>query len=275
PVISSTTTYYVEESDTYTGAINATGQLNHTGTSLYSTGVTNSGVDFDVLAPCTLNTVKVYTVTAGTRTIQLKNSTGTVINSLTINVPADTTILTLNFPLTPGTGYQLTTDGALNTTNFGTTNPKFQRSSSGVSYPYTIPGMISLTGSDQGPSYYYYFYDWKVQAPSYNCISARTPVTATVTSSVGINTFDSDNIVSVYPNPASDLVNILFGSAVNASAVIEMTDLTGRVVGSWSVENALQGQTKQLNVAAMSAGTYFVTVKTGTDKMIQKLILTK
>jgi hypothetical protein len=34
------------------------------------------------------------------------------------------------------------------------------RNSAGVVYPYSLPGMLQITGSSAGASYYYYFYDW-------------------------------------------------------------------------------------------------------------------
>jgi PKD repeat protein len=48
------------------------------------------------------------------------------------------------------------------------------RNNAGASYPYQIPGLISITGSSAGAAFYYYFYDWEVVKDP--CISPRTPV---------------------------------------------------------------------------------------------------
>ena len=56
------------------------------------------------------------------------------------------------------------------------------RNSGGVSYPYTLNGIVSLTNSNatQNPgSRYYYFYDWEVSALP--CQSAPVQVTVDVT----------------------------------------------------------------------------------------------
>ena len=276
PVINATTTYYIDETSTYPGIISYVGPPDHTGASLYSSSsTTNGSVDFDVLGACTLQTVKIYTVTAGIRQIILQDASLATINSLTINLPADTTIITLNFPLTPGTGYHLTTDGATNTTSFGTTSPRMQRSSSGVSYPYTLAGLVSLTGSNQGPSYYYYFYDWKIQEAATNCISTpRVPVVATITPT-GISSITENNNVVIFPNPASSEVNLTFGSALNSATSIEITDVAGRLVKTESFANLMQDQTVQLNVSKLNAGTYFITIKNENSKLVSKLTLTK
>lgn len=48
------------------------------------------------------------------------------------------------------------------------------RNNTGATYPYQIPGLISITGSSAGAAFYYYFYDWEVVKDP--CISPRTPV---------------------------------------------------------------------------------------------------
>ena len=56
--------------------------------------------------------------TPGTRTIEWRNSSGIVLADTTINIPAGTSRINLNFHITPGTNYQLGTNGVLNNTNF-------------------------------------------------------------------------------------------------------------------------------------------------------------
>jgi PKD repeat protein len=48
------------------------------------------------------------------------------------------------------------------------------RNNTGASYPYQIPGLISITGSSAGAAFYYYFYDWEVIKDP--CVSPRAPV---------------------------------------------------------------------------------------------------
>ena len=277
PTISTTTTYYVDETTTYPGTLASTGQPNHTGGSLYpSSSSTNGSLIFDVSGACTLQTVKIYTTTAGTRMIILQNSSLVTIASATVTLPADTSLITLNFALTPGTGYRLATDGPTNTTSFGSASPRFQRSSSGVSYPYSVAGMVSITGSSGGSTFYYYFYDWKLQGPAITCVSSpRVPVTATVTTATGITAAAENTGVAIYPNPASTTVNVEFGYNMNSLTVVEITDVTGRLVSTHSIENPIQGQTLKVDVANLNSGSYFITVKNDTQNLVQKLVLTK
>ena len=277
PTISTTTTYYIDQTTTYPGTLGATGQPNHTGASLYPTSsTTNGSLYFDVLGACTLQSVKIYTATAGTRKILLLDASLATINSLTINLPADTTVIMLNFPLTIGTGYSLATDGPTNTTSFGSASPRFQRSSSGVSYPYTLASMVSITGSSGGSAFYYYFYDWKLQGASISCTSTpRVPVIATVTTPTGIASLSENNGVAIYPNPASTTVNVEFGFNMNSLTVVEITDITGRLVSTQSISNPIQGQTMNIDVANLNAGSYLITVKNDTQKLVQKLVLAK
>ena len=268
PTIGTTTTYYIDETTTYPGALSSTGKANGTASTI---GTVNGGLDFNVLAPCTLVSVKVYATTAGPRTIELRNAAGTVLNTLTTaSLPIDSSVVTLNFPLTPGTSYRLTQPAS----------PSLKRNTSGVTYPYTTAGLVSVTngwtGTTTSSTAYYYYYDWKIQSPNVTCTSVpRVPVVATITTATGISALSTNNGVAIYPNPANSEVNVTFENDMNSSTTIEMMDLTGRLVKTWNVEKPVQGQTTTLDVNEMGAGTYFITIKNDTRKLVQKLILTK
>jgi hypothetical protein len=272
PTIGITTTYYVEEATVYPGAVSATGQKFHTGGSMYSATTINGGDDFNVLAPCTLNTVKVYTATAGTRQIQLKNAAGTVIDSITVNIPIDTSLVTLNFPLTVGSGYRLTTNATLNNTNFGFASPTLQRSSSGVTYPYSVSGLVSITngwtGTTTSSAAFYYFYDWKIQAASVTCTSARVPVVATVTSATGIAENAVDNAV-VYPNPATDNLTVELNKTITGKVDVAIVDLTGRIV---SQQTFTSTDKLQMNIAGLAKGVYMIRVTTEKAQSVQRIV---
>ena len=69
---------------------------------------------FDVIKPCTLKTAKVYTDTPGLRRIELRNSADSLLQFLDVTIAPDSQIITLDFILSPGTDYYLTTDAAFN-----------------------------------------------------------------------------------------------------------------------------------------------------------------
>ncbi len=274
PFLTTTTTYYVDEATSYAGTIGHTGQINHTGASNYSATAFNGADIFDVMNTCTLQSVKIITDSAGTREIDLLNNSGVVIDSMLVTLPADTTVVTLNWTIPTGTGYQLTTKTSVNQTSFGVAAPWLRRSNSGVNYPYTISNVINITGSNQGAQYYYYFYDWVVVPSPTICTSSRVPVVAMI-GTTGINSLAYNNGIQIYPNPATAEVYVTFENNVSSVALVQLTDVAGRVVGNWSFDKPAQGQKLELNVNSISAGTYLLNISTDGKKAVQKLVITK
>ena len=84
------------------------------------------------------------------------NSSGTLLQSRTINVPDGQSRVTLNFDIQSPGNYEL---GVV-------AGSVLYRNTTGASYPYTIGGLVSITlsNSTTNPAnYYYYCYDWEVQ----------------------------------------------------------------------------------------------------------------
>lgn len=172
PNLTQTTTYWLQ--DTVGGALYHVGKVDNSGSGGYLTqNGSNWATIFNVNTACTLQSVYVYAGAAGNRTFELRNSSGTVLQSLTVNVPANGSRVTLNFNLAPGTGYrlQLSSNSTIN----------LYRNNAGAIYPYNdAGGYVSLTGNSANnvPNYYYFFYDWIIQGAG--CVSQQKPVTAIV-----------------------------------------------------------------------------------------------
>ena len=77
------------------------------------------------------------------------------------------------------------------------------------------------------------------------------------------NSFDN---VSIYPNPASEVIKILNNNNLNITS-IEIIDLTGRTV--MSTENC-----DEINISELSEGQYFVKIS-GETSIVKKLFITK
>jgi Zn-dependent metalloprotease len=167
PNIPSTTSYWVE--DMLPGNTGFMGpQDNSFGAGAYYQG--NRHLIFDVFTPCTLKSVKVYANSTANRTIEYRNSQGNVILDTTLSIPSGgPTTINLNFPLSPGTNYQL---GILGNNN------DMYRNSAGAVYPYNYNGIVSITGTNAPNTYYYFYYDWEIEEGS--CSSAREEVIGTV-----------------------------------------------------------------------------------------------
>ena len=167
PILSNTTTYYVENdaggSSQYIGEVNSS-----FGSGGYFTSSTYHYLIFTSINGFKLVSVWVNANTAGNRTIELRSSAGTVLQSAIVNIPAGQSRITLNFNVPAGTDLQL-----------GTAGPNdLYRNSAGATYPYSLAGIVSITGNSAGDlGYYYYFYDWEVKQ---SCTSSLIPVTATI-----------------------------------------------------------------------------------------------
>jgi hypothetical protein len=194
-----------------------------------------------VLQKCTLKSVKVVANSAGNRTIELRNSSGAVLQSTVVNIPAGTQTVTLNFNLTPGTNYQLGTS----------TLPDMWRNNSGSGYPYNIGGLVNIKTADAGNTFYYYFYNWQVQGE--DCKSVPTAVTANVSVCTGLNEANAENSVSIYPNPAANQLTFnLTQELVSTTKSIEIYDALGKIVKSIPVAS----EQTQINVSDLARGVY-------------------
>lgn len=166
--VSTTTTFYV--SNTTGSVTQGVGLFDNSAGGAMSASANN--LLFDVISNCTLNGVYVYPAAAGNVVIDLADNTNTVINTVTFAVTASDinqrTFVPLNFPLSPATGMQLQRNAA---------SVQLWRNNVGVNYPYTIPGILDITGSTAGGGFYYFFYDWQID---YGCESPRVPLTVVV-----------------------------------------------------------------------------------------------
>jgi len=179
PIINTTTSYYVAAvssgSNTYSVGKPTTNGADGTNTT--------GGLVFDAYAPFTLNYVYIYPIGtgSGTITIQLQNASSAVLQTATVTVtgtaaPGIRTLIPLNFDVAVGTGLKLV---ATAYTGLVTSMIRdYTTALPATAFPYTVPGVLSITGATLSP-YYYYFYDWTV---SVGCSTARTEVVATVTS---------------------------------------------------------------------------------------------
>ena len=180
----------------------------------------------------------------------------------------DTSRITLNFTLTPGTNYRLTTNETLNNQNLGFNSPRLQRSNQSVNYPYEIPGVLSITGSNQGQNYYYYFYDWEVKEPDVECVSERVPAVADITT--GLNENDELNAISLFPNPTSSSITINTGKFDSVN--IELTDITGRLLNIYSF-SSIQNNNVIIDLSSLAKGVYNIMINTESGSIIKKLVV--
>ncbi|KAA9345966.1 Ig-like domain-containing protein [Adhaeribacter soli] len=197
---------------------------------------------FNALVPIRIDSVKLFSDGPLTATIGVFDTlTGNRIDSVTVTLPgagAHTVFLGLDVPT--GNGYGL----GVFTYNSGT--GQLYRNTAGASFPYTLPGVVSITGNNfQFPvntsPRYYYFYNWSVSTRA--CPSARVPVQVT------INTPPATPTIT-----AGGPTGVCSGGSVTLTAA---TTTSGATYQWYLNGSAIQGATNA-TYAATAAGNYTV-----------------
>jgi Zn-dependent metalloprotease len=225
---------------------------------------------FDVQKRLILESVFVFSNSAGSRTIELRDQNGVVLQSKTVQIPASTYRVTLDFLISPGQNYQLGISGG----SLSAGIPDLYRNDGGVSYPYTLPGLISITGSSAGSSYYYFFYLWTVREPE--CSSPREEIKAIVDTNcnvVSVKELKAENQFNIYPNPASDEVFIKVNQERKIHSIKLYNSKSQMVLNEDFVHR--DKQLYQLNTESLPAGLYFITINTGDSVTTKRLVLIK
>lgn len=260
PLLTQTTTYWVQ--DSATGPVDSVGPASITtlgGNATY-TRTRQHGLIFDAPNGVTIISVNVNASVAGSRTIEVLSGT-TVVATTTVTLTTGLNVVPLNFNIPAGSGYEMTLPG-------GTApNLTYNNAVAAGSYPFTIAGVVSITGPDAGANYYY-FYDWKVQGAP--CASARTAATAVVTACTGIENVSGGIKFSVYPNPAMTEVTVDL-QGIYENTVVSLKDMLGQTLSSHTVT----GQTLTLDLVPYTEGVYFVEVAQAGKVATQKLIISK
>ncbi|MFB6257529.1 MAG: trypsin-like peptidase domain-containing protein [Flavobacteriales bacterium] len=202
----------------------------------YFTANDNWGCVFDVQKPMVLESAKVYSGEAATRTIELLHN-GSVIASKNIFIGNGQERIDLNFEIPAGTGYLLKVTGS--TVNL-------YRNDGGASYPYEISGLVSITGnnttSGTADDYYYYFYDWEVH--ELRCKSDWKSVPISVSDS---NLIDSVDVTDVQSCDGSDGALSIFASS-------------GSTPYQYSIDNGSNYQSNNL-FSGLAPSTYNIIVQ--------------
>jgi hypothetical protein len=253
--------YWVEANTIYGGELGDGGKEDNSG----GGGIPSSGgkLFFNSDEAFTLLEVTIYVPDeggAGERTIQLFDQNTTLIAEHTEFFEVGTHEVELNFAVPEGQGLSI---GATPNTLF--------RNNEGVQYPYEIGTVGSIYDSTFGGSYYYYFYDWKIQLEETICSSPRVEVTATVTV-VGIENVGKLDGFEAYPNPASDVLNLSFNLNSESEVTIQMLDVSGNIVQDMDLGVVSGELMKQLDTQALAAGAYILQVSFDGQLVHQRIL---
>jgi hypothetical protein len=222
------------------------------------------GLYFDVLSPVILQSVEVYSGSAGNRTIEIIDAQGNTYADTTLFIPAsgtNPTTVNVNFTLYPGTNYFIKCRGLVD----------LYRNSGGAVYPY-ISTSVNITGSNAGsPGYYYFFYFWTFQ--EITCNTGRTACVALDTCSVGLNDLFSDQSLEIFPNPSEGKFNLTFDAKEQADYLITITNTLGKKVFEYPLLSFAGEHKREIDLTHLSKGLYLVNISSGDKKITRKINL--
>lgn len=263
PTLSATTAYFAQNISTHNDTVFAPPADYDMSNGGYSS--TGHYLVFNCYSPFTLESVKVWSDSAATRTIMLEDSMGVVLQSTTVNIGNGMQEVPLNFTVTPGIKYRL-----------HCADPKrlYRNNGNGVSYPYDVPGVLSIWSSDAGNVAYYYFYDWKLATTNSTCPSALVPVVADVQvcNPVQENEYFLQSI-NVYPNPNDGNFLVSFESNNKKTIELRVTDIVGKTIYFKKVVNSLGKHQEEIHLNSLNKGVYLLQVNSDGKSQTYKLII--
>ena len=178
---------------------------------------------FTVNEPLSIVSAWVNAGAAGDRTITLWDASGNQLDSRFLNIPAGGSRISLNFHLEPGVAYRI-----------GGSEMNLYRNTAGAVFPYQIPGLLSITGTNIAGGTYYFLYDWEVVKDP--CVSPRTPIYLImdeVQASASLNTSGMNTNLSANTSQNANVYAWDFGDGTLASG--ELTNHTYSIPGTYTV----------------------------------------
>lgn len=88
---------------------------------------------------------------------------------------------------------------------------------------------------------------------------------------VSVNIIPLDKLVSAYPNPVKDYLNLTFNIAASNISV-KIIDQNGRAVYQQQLSNMQSGSVQKINTASLNKGIYYVQWNSGTDVQSIKIV---
>jgi hypothetical protein len=140
------------------------------------------------------------------------------------------------------------------------------RANSGASFPYEIPGLLSITKSMINPintstQQYYYFFNWEVCDPI--CESQRSEVK--IFTDVCENIQDLQDVV-IFPNPNAGIFTIRVPK--NQTGNLKVVNMLGQTV----YENSFSAVVERVfvNIPSLSKGVYNLSVFINNKTVVRK-----
>lgn len=261
PALYATTDYWVADVNEQPGTLINGGKPDNSGSGGYHAG--GQYLKFDALAAFRLNSVTLYAGSAAWRTIELVDGIGVMRATRSAYLPAGQSVMQLDFDILPGSNYSLTVSGTTD----------LWRSTSGVSYPYAIGSVASITGSSSGSTSYYYFYDWEVEVGGGSCASTSVPVTVEVEVCTGMEEALALRGFEVWPNPSEGDLQLTIHLLSAEQLDLSLTDVLGRAVQAERLAAPAGELRHGMDLSTLPSGAYLLTLRVQGRSFTRKVLL--
>jgi Peptide-N-glycosidase F, C terminal/Concanavalin A-like lectin/glucanases superfamily/Secretion system C-terminal sorting domain len=81
--------------------------------------------------------------------------------------------------------------------------------------------------------------------------------------------------LKVYPNPANSLITAEFSIPVYGQARLQMLNMLGQVLISQDIVASQMVETSVMDVSTLAPGVYYVTLQSGDEKRVQRVVITR
>lgn len=212
----STTFYVADQPSDFADSLGPV-NINFSGTNT-GTATKSDYLIFNAFLPFKLKKVTVNAVTAGVRTIRLRDMYGNKLLEKQVSLSAGIQQVELNFYIPSGLNLQLGVDEA------GAAPALISSSTTAanIGYPYRLNSVANIVGSSAGDQLYPFFYNWQIEGTPQSCNDgSRRPVIATVAPDVTPTISGVDPLYLHTDNPVTITVNppggTLIGTGVNGN----------------------------------------------------------
>jgi hypothetical protein len=254
-----TTVFYAQEHSQESEVVERVGKEDNSGDGYFFNST--SSLVFDVMQERSLKSVKIYAESSGNVVVKLKNNLGQLITEKTVTVNEGENRVYLNFDLSVGTGFYLEASGE--------NMPNLYRSTSNLAYPYVLENVIRITGP---LSAYLNFYDWELVEMGQFCPSDFISINVLVDCALSIDEIDLTQFLTIYPNPASKILNIEMYLTESTSAKIELFNVIGASVLIKNIDKTLNIH-EELDISMLQKGVYLVNVSVANKSYTKRLVV--
>jgi hypothetical protein len=91
-------------------------------------------------------------------------------------------------------------------------------------------------------------------------------------STVGINELSTTSNVLLFPNPASQAINLSLESSVQNQITLSIFDISGNELQNQTVQTLIGKNNVKINTESLDSGIYFIEIKEGTSSKTMKFI---